>query len=116
MCYSRVLAKEVRSNMTASEVANRHSHRPSICGLYLHFFVSIFAVLECLIRLLVHVLILLVLGLTYYLVYCLTCGRSTAEFMLCIAHHSAMYGIYSGLLCGLMANIGRSLLFGSFYV
>jgi hypothetical protein len=112
---SQALAREVSSSMASAENSNRVQNRLSCCGLYLHFFLSIVAILECVARLLYHLAVLCIIGMFYYLIYCLSCGEMTAETGLCLAHHSAMYGLYSGLLCGLCANIGMCIVFDRYH-
>jgi hypothetical protein len=94
--------------MAFKEVEARRNNRPSVCGLYLHFFLSLLALMECSLRLLIHFFMLLVMGLLYYIVYCVSCGEWVTYSNACVAHHSSMYGLYSGLLCGIIGNLGKS--------
>lgn len=102
---SQSIASEVSGKMSARESTNKHQNRPGVCGLYLHFFLSIFALLECVIRLVIHLVMILIVGLTYYIVYCVSCGEWNVYSSIILAHHSAMYGLYSGLLCGIASNL-----------
>lgn len=101
------IGSEVCAKMTAKENANRNANRLSVCGMYAHFFLSLVAVLECIVHLMIHLLLLAIMGLGYYIILCVSCGEWSAYSLGCLAHHTSMYGLYSGLLCGLLANIFR---------
>ena len=106
--YTRLhIAKQVSIKMSVYEDNHIRAHSPSVCALYAHFFLSIFAIMEAAVRLMAHLSILLVLGAMYYFVYCLSCGKSTISQHQCLAHHIRMYGLYSALLCGSIWNLGN---------
>ena len=110
---SKSIGSEVCAKMTARENANRHANRMSVCGLYAHFFLSLFAVMECSFHLMIHLFLLVIMGLGYYVILCVSCGEWSAYSLGCFAQHTTMYGLYSGLLCGLLANICKySIVFG----
>lgn len=97
------LAREVSDRMTQVEGSSSPTE-PSIGALYAHFFLSLLALAECLARLGVHACILAVCFLLYYLVICISCGKSggVSEFM---SHHAMMVALYWSLFFAILCNI-----------
>ena len=91
--------------MNNYESAHAKQYEPSVCALYLHWFLSIPALMDCAIRLTCHAFLLLFMALTYYIIYCIMCGKHQAQQNGCFDHQFKMYGLYSGLLCGVLSNL-----------
>lgn len=96
------LAHYVKNKMVEVERATGVVE-PSVCALYLHFFLSIFALIESIVRVLIHALILLVAMLGYYIILCLTCGKFEGGVF--IQHHLRMYFMYWSLFFAIIGNI-----------
>jgi hypothetical protein len=101
---ARNLAKEVSNRMKSYE---RNSLRPpSVANLYLHWFLSLAAVLETLIRVKLHGIIIVVSLIIYYISYCVACGKLSSNVrVVYVENHFKILSLYLRLLCGLMGNI-----------
>lgn len=79
----------------------------SIFTLYCHFFASIFALLECFLYILCSGLILLFeyQYLFYYVIYCVSCGKSKADEIIWLRHNKLMLNTHCIMLCGIIRSI-----------
>ena len=97
---------ELTNKMDDFEDAEFNRLGPSVGGLYIHWFFSFLALIECICRLIVCGVIIFAWSLVIYLTCCLSCGKSVnmpAEpFIVVVA---GRYGIYSTFLCALVANV-----------
>jgi len=108
------LAVQVCARMDAYESASKRSLEPSVCGLYLHFFMSLLGALEAGLRALTFFLFLvliavgyLLLFFGYWIVLCLSCGKTNVfpPFLSAIDHPIKMYSLYASLFCALIGNL-----------
>lgn len=79
---------------------------PTVGGLYIHWFFSIFALLECILRVLICGVLIFLWSLFIYLSCCLSCGKTvhmpSEPFIIALG---SRYSIYSAFLCALTANV-----------
>ena len=100
----RRIAEDVRTKMSSYERA--HIVEPSVCALYLHFFLSLFAFAECCLFLALIFSFLVILLLLYYVIICVSCGKWKVSTNDLLARISKVYAIYSGFFCVIIGNIG----------
>ena len=96
------LGVEVSQRMNAAEKAKRDENE-TCCGLYGNFFLSILALAESAVRLLIHFFIVLIFFFGYYIILCLSCGKSEAGNAM--VHQMTRVSMYSGLLAAMLGNI-----------
>lgn len=96
------LAVEVSQRMKATELSNRDNNETCI-GLYCNFFLSIFALAESAVRLVVHLLVVPVFFFGFYIILCLSCGK--AESGNVMRHQMSRISMYSGLVAAMLGNI-----------
>ena len=70
------LSHTVASQMTQAEEEAYRASDPSVCTLYLHFVLSLFGIIECVIRLIFILLFLFTWFVIYYLIQCFSCGKN----------------------------------------
>ena len=70
------LSHTVSVRMTQTEEETYRASDPSVCALYLHFVLSLFGIIECVIRLVFVLLFLFTWFLIYYLIQCFSCGKN----------------------------------------
>ena len=94
------------SHMDDFEDAEFTRLSPTVAGLYLHWFTSVVALIECVLRLALCAIVILVWSLFIYLSCCLSCGKTfnmpSEPLIVAIA---GRYSIYSAFLCALIANV-----------
>jgi hypothetical protein len=98
------LAVEVSQRMAAAEKESRDQNETCL-GLYGNFFLSILALAESAVRLLIHFFIVLVFFFGYYIILCLSCGK--AESGNSMRHQMSRISMYSGLLAAMLGNIRK---------
>lgn len=104
-CCSGRLAHAVTTKMREVENQSRQ-HEMSCCALYCHWFLSLFALAEASIRLMLHLSIVLIFFLGYYVVYCLSCGKANVGMMK--GHQLTRCSLYSGLMFAMIGNLSKS--------
>lgn len=77
----------------------------SVFTLYLHFFASILAFLECFIYIVFSGLVLLFEYLLYYVIYCVSCGKTKAEEIIWLRHNKLMFKTHCVLICGIIRSV-----------
>jgi hypothetical protein len=79
---------------------------PTVGGLYIHWFFSLIAMIECIIRLFVVIVIIAFWSLFIYISCCISCGKTynmpSEPIILALG---SRYSIYSAFLCALIANV-----------
>lgn len=100
------LKRGVGTKMDQFENASKFELDSTICGLYLHFLLSVFAIFECFIHIIVDLFLILTWGIIYLIFACATCGKveevtalGTFNFVV------SRYFFYFGILCSLLGNI-----------
>jgi hypothetical protein len=96
------LAGDVRRRMQQHESQVKTKEQTCI-GLYAHWFLSLFALFECALRLMVHGLIVALWVVLYYIVYCVSCGK--AEVNDVMTHQMSRCSLYSGLFFSMIGNL-----------
>jgi len=82
----------------------RLSEEEQTCvALYAHWFVSLLGLAEASLRLLVHLLIVGLALLLYYLIYCLSCGKSSLGVTL--TFQMSRCSLYAGLCMAMLGNL-----------
>ena len=97
------LAKTVTERMIIYEKSIQKDI--SIFALYCHFFASICALLECFLYILCSGFIVLFEYLFYYVIYCLSCGKSKAEEIMWLRHNKLMLNTHCIMICGIIRSI-----------
>ena len=97
---------ELAQRMDDFEDGEYRRSAPTVAGLYIHWFFSLLALFECLVRLLFVSLFVLAWGIVIYLSCCLSCGKTinTPSEPLFIAL-GARVSVYSAFFCALLANV-----------
>jgi hypothetical protein len=86
------------------EVERQSKEREMTCiSLYCHWFLSLLVLCECAARLMIHIFVVLIFFLTYYLVYCLSCGKANMGELK--GHQLSRCSLYSGLLFAMFGNL-----------
>ena len=98
------LAAAVSQRMAQAELEAYRSSEPSVCGLYLHFVLSLLAVVECALRLAFITLFLFTWFIAYYIVQCASCGKNK-DIGLSSSYYVKALALYSGIMCGLAGNL-----------
>lgn len=96
--------------MGVYESAYRREHDSSVLSLYCHWFMSLFAFMECIARYAIHIGGLVVVTVFYYFYVCITCGKNHLSFRALLTTQSRLFGLYWGLSCGIFWNIGTSVI------
>lgn len=112
------LADEISKKMTTYEQVSITSMRPSICCLYLNFFLSILGIFEaslkCMLFLLLpvaYIMLWFAAFLVYYITLCISCGRTEGAINvienICkgLSKSSQLFCIYVGIISGLLVNL-----------
>lgn len=90
------------------EIENNSKNNEITCiSLYCHWFLSLIVLMEASIRLMIHLTIVLVFFICYYLIYCLSCGKANIGMMK--GHQLSRCSLYSGLIFAMLGNISKLL-------
>ena len=116
-----LLANEVSNQMSAYESSSKDSLKPSILGLYAHWFLSVIGLFEsffkCILMFILPLTFFLVwiaLFLIYYIVLCFSCGRTDGipvinnlmeKVWISVQNSSSLFFLYFGLVFGMICNI-----------
>ena len=97
--------EELSNRMDTHEDTEFHKLSASVGGLYIHWFFSVLALVECIVRLVLYGVAIFIWSLILYLSCCLSCGKtvnmpSEPLMVACVAR----YAIYSTFMCGLISN------------
>ena len=101
--FRQRLAASVTQKMVEAEQAAPPGE-VSVCSLYLHFILSIFALIESFLRYIIHLVILLIVCLLYYIIVCFSCGKGNIGHG-CFVQHSRMVALYNTLICATLGNV-----------
>jgi hypothetical protein len=82
---------------------------PSVCALYFHFFLSLFALVECCLFLGLLAGAIIALCACYYFIICASCGKWVVPLNDILAALGKLYAIYSSFLCIILGNMSKSL-------
>ena len=104
--YSQVFRQDICRRMTAYEANYRRQHDPSIGALYCHWFLSLIALFECISRYLLHLCLIFLVSVLYYLLVCVSCGKTSLSIRTLLDSQFLLFGLYWGLSCGIFWNIG----------
>ena len=115
------LADEINNQMTAYEFNSQSNLRPTILGLYLHFVLSLIGLIESSLKCILFSITPLAFGFLYivlfsmyYIVLCISCGRTDGipvinNFMeqTCknITNSMSLSCLYVGILFGMIGNL-----------
>eukprot|EP01041_Mallomonas_annulata_P007062 gene7062-14367_t len=105
---SQILGLEVYSEMKKYENNLARNANDSDCiALYGHWFLSILALVETLLRLSIHGILAILCSISYYLIFCFACGktRSLDSLYSFGQFHFTMSYIYIGYICLVINNI-----------
>ena len=97
---------ELMSKMDAHEDVEFRKLSATVAGLYIHWFFSLLAFVECLLRLIIYGIVIFLWSLFIYLSCCLSCGKTInapSEPVMMAA--VARYSIYSAFICALISNL-----------
>ena len=106
-CVSVALRQDIHRRMISFEANYKRDHEPSIVQMYCHWFLSIFAMAECVTRFCIHGAIILVVLILYYILLCISCGKGKVSLNAYLSDQYKLFGLYSGLLCGIICNFGK---------
>ena len=101
LCSTR-LAIQVRDKMASVEASNTEAEQTCF-SLYAHFFISLLGLIEATVRLAFHVVVVCILYLGYYIVYCVSCGK--AKLTDIFSHQQTRCSLYGGLVFAMLGNI-----------
>ena len=82
---------------------SRRRSEISVAALYCHFFLSVFAMIECLLRIMLHCLVGFIGFLGFYVLLCLSCGKAKIGPLL--AYQGQLAGNYLFFLWGVLGNL-----------
>lgn len=103
------LAQMIANRMLDYETQYKRTHEPLVISLYCHWFLSLLALGECATRCMVHFSFVIVIAVLYYIVYCLSCGKSKASMNVYLSSQQNAFGLYCSLFCGIIGNISKTI-------
>jgi len=98
------MAADVGRRMAQTELETYRSTEPSVAGLYLHFVLSLLAVVECALRLVFIAIFLASWFVIYYILQCLSCGKNN-DVGLSSSYFFKAFALYTGIMCGCLGNL-----------
>lgn len=96
------LAIQIRQQMLAEEKKQIEDEQTCI-GLYSHWFYSLLALIESAFRLAFHIVVVTLLIIFRYVIYCVSCGKSDVNIAL--DHQMSRCSLYSGLFMAMIGNL-----------
>jgi hypothetical protein len=105
---SASLAQTVCNKMLEYENQYKRTHEPLVISLYLHWFLSLIALCECVARFTIHLAAVIVVAVLYYIMYCITCGKSKITMNAWLSGQQDFFGLYSGMFCGIIGNLSNN--------
>lgn len=97
--------RDVASKMYTAEKKSALENDTTVLGLYLHWFLSMFALFECGLHCMLLIMIIVVFSVLYYLVILVSCGKASTEYCAAMSHFIKLYWLYLGFFFGILGNI-----------